>query len=409
MKWMISVLIALGLGNLWWVQAQEPSPQEKTRPSEIERMREEMLRNIPPEFRKLFEQQFGDSFFDDDFFDNLEEGKIPPQSPFSLPRAGRMQDSVNRELRNRRIDRNEKLAARNLLSFAPVSKDYSRSVVRVVEGDGKEGLSFATCVSDDGMFITKASEISGVSTLRARQGSEVWDAEVIEVNQRFDLALIRVETENFKPVQWAKGHPEIGTLLVSSDESGRPLATGVVSVAPPPLTDQDRAFLGVEPVTVDEGVLVNSVTEGYSAAEAGLQAGDIIVQMDGRATTTNHQFANDIRFKKPGDEVDLVILRDGKKMPVKVTLKSLSVSPWARLGGEMGAQMSSRMSDFDLAFQHDTPLWPEQCGGPLIDLEGRVVGLNIARSGRVRSYAIPSGKMSELVSDMMEKASTSTP
>ena len=58
MKWMFAVLIALGLGNLWWVQAQEPSPQEKTRPSEIERMREEMLRNIPPEFRKLFEQQF---------------------------------------------------------------------------------------------------------------------------------------------------------------------------------------------------------------------------------------------------------------------------------------------------------------------------------------------------------------
>ena len=52
---------------------------------------------------------------------------------------------------------------------------------------------------------------------------------------------------------------------------------------------------------------------------------------------------------------------------------------------------------------------PEQCGGPLIDLEGRVVGLNIARSGRVRSYAIPSGKMSELVSGMMEKASTPTP
>ena len=75
----------------------------------------------------------------------------------------------------------------------------------------------------------------------------------------------------------------------------------------------------------------------------------------------------------------------------------------------MGAQLNSRMSDFDLAFQHDTPLWPEQCGGPLVNLEGQVVGFNIARSGRVRSYAIPSGKMAELVTQMIESAKTGSP
>ncbi len=34
-------------------------------------------------------------------------------------------------------------------------------------------------------------------------------------------------------------------------------------------------------------------------------------------------------------------------------------------------------------------LKPTDCGGPLVDLEGRVVGFNIARSGRTESYAVP--------------------
>jgi hypothetical protein len=407
MKWMAAVLLTLAIGNLWWLNAQEPAPQERRIPPEVERMREEMLRNVPPEFRELLEQQFED-FFDEGLSDRPQSGAPLPESPFSGPRFGGMREEANRELRNRRIDRNEKLAARNLTAFAPVVKSYESSVVTMLNGDGK-ALAFATCVSKEGLFITKASEVVNREDLKAKRRSTVWEAEVLDVNERFDLALIRLQADDFSPVTWQPGHPDIGTLLVSCDEAGRPLATGVVSVEPRPLTDQDRAFLGVEPVTVDGGVLVNSVSEGYAAAEAGLQAGDVVISMDGKPTTTNHQFANDIRLKRPGDEVDLVIRRGDSEISVTVKLKSLNVSPFARLGGEMGAQLNSRMSDFDLAFQHDTPLWPEQCGGPLVDLDGQVVGFNIARSGRVRSYAIPSGKMAELVEQMIESIEAETP
>jgi hypothetical protein len=33
---------------------------------------------------------------------------------------------------------------------------------------------------------------------------------------------------------------------------------------------------------------------------------------------------------------------------------------------------------------------PEECGGPVLDLQGQVVGISAARAGRIRSYVIPS-------------------
>ena len=43
-----------------------------------------------------------------------------------------------------------------------------------------------------------------------------------------------------------------------------------------------------------------------------------------------------------------------------------------------------------MILQHDSVLKPSECGGPLVDLDGKVVGINIARAGRTETYAIPS-------------------
>ena len=52
-------------------------------------------------------------------------------------------------------------------------------------------------------------------------------------------------------------------------------------------------------------------------------------------------------------------------------------------------ELSERRKDFKLAFRHDCTIQPDECGGPLVDLDGRVIGINIARAGRVESLALP--------------------
>ncbi len=45
-------------------------------------------------------------------------------------------------------------------------------------------------------------------------------------------------------------------------------------------------------------------------------------------------------------------------------------------------------------------LQPEECGGPLTDLDGHVVGLDIAPSGRVESLAIPAADLKSLLAEV---------
>jgi serine protease Do len=67
----------------------------------------------------------------------------------------------------------------------------------------------------------------------------------------------------------------------------------------------------------------------------------------------------------------------------------------------MGGPLSVRSADFPLVLQHDTVLRPIDCGGPVCDLSGKVVGVNIARAGRVESYAIPADQITGLLPDLM--------
>jgi len=65
-----------------------------------------------------------------------------------------------------------------------------------------------------------------------------------------------------------------------------------------------------------------------------------------------------------------------------------------------GSELSRRAEGFQMAIQHDTVLQSWQCGGPLLNLDGKAVGMNIARAGRVASYALPADLIEEALSNL---------
>jgi serine protease Do len=68
----------------------------------------------------------------------------------------------------------------------------------------------------------------------------------------------------------------------------------------------------------------------------------------------------------------------------------------------ISGRLSEQRSGFPSALQHDLYLKPEQCGGPLVDLDGKVVGINIARSGRIESLAIPAPVLIDLLKNVAQ-------
>ena len=55
----------------------------------------------------------------------------------------------------------------------------------------------------------------------------------------------------------------------------------------------------------------------------------------------------------------------------------------------MSGKVSVRRTGFKRVIQHEVSLGPLDMGGPLFDLEGRLIGINIAKANRVEFFAIP--------------------
>jgi hypothetical protein len=69
-----------------------------------------------------------------------------------------------------------------------------------------------------------------------------------------------------------------------------------------------------------KGVKFADVREGSPAAKAGFKAGDVMVEFDGKQIQNLYDFTYALQGKKPGDEVKVKILRDGKPIESPVLL-----------------------------------------------------------------------------------------
>ncbi len=81
--------------------------------------------------------------------------------------------------------------------------------------------------------------------------------------------------------------------------------------------------LGTE-FPVEQGVYVGSVNENSGGEEAGLKAGDIIIGVDGVVTNNVANLQEMVARKRPGDQVEVEYIRDGKTYKTNATLKNFA-------------------------------------------------------------------------------------
>ncbi len=68
------------------------------------------------------------------------------------------------------------------------------------------------------------------------------------------------------------------------------------------------------------GLRLSGVSAGTPADIAGLKAGDVIVEFGGQSVKDLYEYSNALYSHKPGDEVDVVVLRSGQRLTLHVKL-----------------------------------------------------------------------------------------
>ena len=69
----------------------------------------------------------------------------------------------------------------------------------------------------------------------------------------------------------------------------------------------------------------------------------------------------------------------------------------------------SRRSGFPRVLQHDILGSSKIVGGPLLDLDGRCLGMNIARANRAESFAIPVEDLKDIAARLLKQAKPAKP
>ena len=106
------------------------------------------------------------------------------------------------------------------------------------------------------------------------------------------------------------------------------------------LSEDVRAQL---PLPDGAGLVVRHITAGGPAAQAGVQANDILVRLDDQLLVNAAQLRALLRGKKEGDKITLTFLRKGKEQKVTAKLVKKTLPP-----DEAGVAQVINLGNFDL-------------------------------------------------------------
>jgi serine protease Do len=170
-------------------------------------------------------------------------------------------------------------------------------------------------------------------------------------------------------------------ILPQLKERGR-VARGFIGVG---LTDVTPALQRALNLTVSKGAMIQDVTPGSPADRAGLNAYDIIVEVEGRQVINNEEVIRDISARQPGSVARLEIVRDGRRHTAQVKLAERPLRDRSPDGLEdLGTRPRPRLPE-----PSDTPL-----GLSVRELDRGVVGrleIPAAVNGVMISRVDPTG------------------
>ncbi len=424
-----------GTGPRFWQNGQEVTPEE------VQQRRSPLGQNgadrsLGELLRRLMEGHGGAGNLEELFRQAEEGGMDDENAPMNPQQEGgspfnpqRMMEEMLRRMGGKggeegglgfgpgakeEITRSSKHHLSALAEWRSLVAQARQSTVRVLKKNRQVAL--ATVVSADGYALTKASEVEKGDFEAEFGNGRIVPCKVVDVMKAYDLALIKLEATGLVAAKFADTETPVGTLIAAVSTGEDPTGVGVISVAARSLDERSKGALGIKMGGTGEappplkGVLIQSVIPGGAAERAGLLAGDVILSINSEVISSPRQLQKLVLGLKPEDVVKVAIERGGKARELELSLGNRAqMQESAGAGGDlrqldqtalMGSSLSKNASGYPNALQSDLALQAEDAGGPVIDVNGAIVGLNIARSERVSTYLIPGKIVNALLVDV---------
>jgi serine protease Do len=296
-----------------------------------------------------------------------------------------------------------------LAPFKTVVAKASESTVRVLCNDQETILG--TIVDPDGYILTKLSELKSLTLVVRTSDSNEYDATVVAAHRGTDLALLKVDAKNLKAVEFADTRKlPAGNWVAASGVTSDPVAVGIVSVMTRQTTGRDArnpvpnaGFLGIASATEKAsnviGARISSLDPKGPAFLAGLVPGDVICEVNGKKVENIDALQKLLDELRSGETIAVKAQRKGELKDFKVTLGPRPTDDRSARMNAHGSELSLRRFGFAEILQTDMVLNAKDCGGPVVDLDGNVLGINIARAGRVETWVLPSEVIRPLLPD----------
>lgn len=294
--------------------------------------------------------------------------------------------------------------------FREVVAEPSESTVRV-RSDAKD-VALGVIVGADGLILTKAYDLKGKIICRLKDGRD-FEAKIAGVHAVHDLAVLKIDAAELPAITFtASKQVPVGSWVASVGMGDDPVAVGVVSVPTRnvilkglPIAAAELSKIGYLGVALEpadgKGVRVMQVIPNTAASKAGLKVQDVISSVAGTAVHDPEQFQMQMAKRRPGDAVTLHVLRGEEELDLEATLQKRPAGDnRGELQNNMGSQLSARRSGYPTILTHDSVVKPADCGGPLVDLDGHIIGINISRAGRTESWTIPTEVIQSLLADL---------
>ena len=310
------------------------------------------------------------------------------------------------ELRKELPEKFRTNGAETLLAVANLARDLAAVTVEVLD-DGKP-KALGTVVRRDGLVVTKASELGWQTAVRLPDGRQAMPI-AVAVDEDNDIAALRLDVSFGKAALFADSEEIVrGKFLVCPAGSPKEVKIGIVSADSRFVKRQGGALgvsLGREGLSLG-GVEVETVYERTAAARDGVQRGDVIRSVNGQVVFLVEQLQKAIASYYPGESVELVLQRGDRTLHLHVTLGFRSDS-FGRFSWNwsLNGKTSTRLSGFEQVIQHDIPVNASAMGGLVVDLNGRGVGVNIARVDRVSTFALPTALLRRILEGFGEEFS----